>query len=243
MADGRLSDERGLVSYRPVSQVPATSDLDHRARELLRTGDTRGAATLVLRELGPEVLGFLCGVLGDGDADEVFSAWSERLWRSLKGFEGRCSLRTWTYVLARREISRFRKGMRRHAEGRVPLSELQSVLAGPRTRTTMATAKQRQLTALRDELPIEDRTLLILRVDRGLSFDEIALVFAENLESVTEVERGETKGGDPDGSAGGAGGEAPRGMDRRREAARLRKRFQLVKQRLVTRVRRHAAAS
>ena len=243
MADEGLSEERGLVSYRPVSQVPASSDLDHRARELLRTGDTRGAATLVLRELGPEVLGFLSGVLGDGDADEVFSAWSERLWRSLKGFEGRCSLRTWTYVLARREISRFRKGMRRHAEGRVPLSELQDVLAVPRTRTTMVTARQRQLTALRDELPIEDRTLLILRVDRKLSFDEIALVFAENLESVTEVERSGAEGGDPDGSAGGAGGSAPRGIDRRREAARLRKRFQLVKQRLVARARRHAAAS
>jgi DNA-directed RNA polymerase specialized sigma24 family protein len=108
--------------------VSVSSDFDHQVRELLRAGDTRGAATLALRELGPEVLGFLAGVLGDVDADEVYSAWSERLWRSLKGFEGRCSLRTWTYVLARREISRFRKGMRRHAEGRIPLSELQDVL-------------------------------------------------------------------------------------------------------------------
>jgi RNA polymerase sigma-70 factor, ECF subfamily len=253
--NGRLSDERGLVSCR---RVPASSEFDRQVREILRAGDTRGAATLVLRELGPEVLGFLSGVLGDADADEVYSAWSERLWRSLKGFEGRCSLRTWTYVLARREISRFRKGMRRHAEGRVPLSEIKDVLAVPRTRTrtTMGTTKQLQLTALRDELPIEDRTLLILRVDRKLSFDEIALVFAENLESVTEVERSETEGsaprgiersetegGDPDGSAGGAGGGAPRGIDRRREAARLRKRFQLVKERLVARARRHAAAS
>lgn len=227
------------------SQVPVSNDLDHRAHELLRTtGDTREAATLVLRELGPEVLGFLSGVLGDVDADEVFSAWSERLWKSLKGFEGRCSLRTWTYVLARREISRFRKGVRRHAEGRVPLSELQSVLAAFRsgTGTTMATAKQRQLTALREELPIEDRTLLILRVDRKLSFDEIALVFAESLESGTEVERSEA-GGHADGSPDGAEGSAARAIDRRREAARLRKRFQLVKQRLVARARRHAAAS
>jgi RNA polymerase sigma-70 factor (ECF subfamily) len=200
--------------------VPAAIPLDHRVRELLLAGDTRDAATCVLRELGPEVLGFLSGVLGDADGDEVYSAWSERLWKSLKGFEGRCSLRTWTYVLARREITRFRKGMKRHAEGRVPLSELQDVLANPksRTRSTMATANQLQLTALRDELPIEDRTLLILRVDRKLSFDEIALAFAENPESVTDE-------------------------DRRREAARLRKRFQLVKQRLVARARQHAAAS
>jgi RNA polymerase sigma-70 factor (ECF subfamily) len=196
------------------------SELDDRVRSLLAAGDTGGAATLVLRELGPEVLGFLSGVLGDADADEVFSALSERLWKSLKGFEGRCSLRTWTYVLARREITRFRKGNRRHAEGRVPLSGLQSELAMPRTRTRSvdATDKQRQLIALRDELPIEDRTLLILRVDRKLSFDEVALAFADNPEAFPEVER-------------------------KREAARLRKRFQLIKQRLVARVRRHAFAS
>ncbi|HMG56479.1 MAG TPA: hypothetical protein VK601_23425, partial [Kofleriaceae bacterium] len=111
-------------------------------------------------------------------------------------------------------------GARRHAEGRVPLSELADVLpaARSRTRSTVATEKQRQLTALRDELPIEDRTLLILRVDRKLSFDEIALAFSDNPEASAEV-------------------------DRRREAARLRKRFQLVKQRLIARARRHAIAS
>ena len=196
------------------------SELDGRVRSLLAVGDTSAAATVVLRELGPEVLGFLSGVLGDADADEVYSALSERLWKSLKGFEGRCSLRTWTYVLARREITRFRKGMRRHAEGRVPLSELQDELAVPKTRTRSAavTDKQRMLTALRDELPIEDRTLLILRVDRRLSFDEIALAFSDTPETFAED-------------------------DRRREAARLRKRFQLVKERLVARLRGHAIAS
>src|SRR5437868_1681340 len=139
------------------------SELDGRVRSLLADGDTSAAATLVLRELGPEVLGFLSGVLGDADADEVYSTLGERLWKSLKGFEGRCSLRTWTYVLARREITRFRKGMRRHAEGRVPLSELQSVLAVARTGTcaTMVTAKLCQLNALRHELPNEDSTLHI----------------------------------------------------------------------------------
>ena len=190
------------------------SQFDERVRALLAARETGEAATLALRELGPEVLGFLSGVLGDADADEVYSAWSERLWRSLKGFEGRCSLRTWMYVLARREISRFRKGARRHAEGRVPLSELADVLpdARSRTRSTVATEKQRQLTALRDELPIEDRTLLILRVDRKLAWDEIALAFADIPETFSDE-------------------------DRRREAARLRKRFQLVKQRLVARAR------
>ena len=187
------------------------SEFDERIRSLLAAGEIGQATTLALRELGPELLGFLSGVLGnDDDADEVFSAWSERLWRSLSGFEGRCSLRTWIYVLARRELGRFRHGVRRHEAGRVPISELQEVLADVRTKTrsTLAANRRNTLIRLRDELPIEDRMLLILRVDRNLSWDEIALAFAEDSDTFSDE-------------------------DRKREAARLRKRFQLVKQRLV----------
>jgi RNA polymerase sigma-70 factor, ECF subfamily len=187
------------------------SDLDEVVRALLAEGKTKDAATHIIRELGPEILGFLSGVLGDADADDVFAAWCLELWRSLEGFEGRCSIRSWSYRLARHQLGRFRKGMRRHEEGRVPISELQDVIAIVRTRTRTAAAihKQQTLTALRDELPAEDRTLLILRVDRGLSWDEIALVFSESEDLSDE--------------------------DRRREAARLRKRFQLIKQRLLRR--------
>jgi RNA polymerase sigma-70 factor (ECF subfamily) len=190
------------------------SEFDERIRSLLAAGDIGQATTLALRELGPEILGFLSGVLGNDDADEVFSTLSERLWRSLTGFEGRCSLRTWTYVLARHELGRFRRGIRRHEDGRVPISELQEVLAAVKTqnRSTLARDRRDTLERLRDELPIEDRTLLILRVDRNLSWDEIALAFAEDPETFGD-------------------------HDRRRESARLRKRFQLVKQRLMARAR------
>lgn len=190
------------------------TEFDKRVRSFLAAGDTGRATELVLRELGAELLGFLCGVLPEADADEVFSALSVRLWRSLGGFEGRCSIRTWAYVLARHELGRFRKGARRHAERRVPLSQLEGVLemARTQTRSTMATHKQRKLAALRDELPVDDRTLLILRVDRRLAWDEIALTFAETPESFSDE-------------------------DRKREAARLRKRFQLIKDRLITRAR------
>src|SRR3954468_13911428 len=97
-------------------------ELDERIRSLLAAHNVAEATTLALRELGPELLGFLSGVLGDADGDEAFSTLSVRLWRSLKGFEGRCSLRTWTYVLAPPEISRFRRGGRppRHTRGPPP---------------------------------------------------------------------------------------------------------------------------
>ena len=195
------------------------TELDERVRSYLAIGETGAAATLALREFGPEILGFLSGVLGDADADEVFSGLSERLWRSLKGFEGRCSIRTWTYVLARHELGRFRKGLRRHAEYLVPISGVQDALAitGTRTGSATPTDRQRRFAALRDELPVEDRMLLILRVDRDLAWDDIALAFAD----------------DPATLSDGA---------RKREAARLRKRFQLVKQRLIARARRASAS-
>jgi RNA polymerase sigma-70 factor (ECF subfamily) len=188
--------------------------LDEQIRSLLAVGDLHGATTLALTELGPEILGFLSGVLGISDADDVFSIFSERLWRSLNGFEGRCSLRTWAYVVARREIGRFLRGARKHASGHVPISGLQEVLEAVRTRTrsTLVAERQQTLTRLRDELPIEDRTILILRVDRNLSWDEIALAFAADPEAFGEEER-------------------------KRESARLRKRFELIKRRLVARAR------
>ena len=55
-----------------------------------------------------------------------------------------------------------------------------------RTRSTLAADRRRTLTRLRDALPIEDRTLLILRVDRTLSFDDIALAFADNPEAFSD---------------------------------------------------------
>lgn len=186
--------------------------LDDQVRSQLSAGDVQAATTLVLRELGPEVLGFLCGAVGESDGEDIFAALSVRLWKSLTTFEGRCSIRTWTYVLARREISRFKRGARRHEAGRVPLSQLQEVLEAVRTKTrsALATSKQHALTKLREELSPEDRMVLIMRVDRDLPWTDIALAFTANPEKVGEEEL-------------------------KREAARLRKRFELIKKRLITR--------
>jgi RNA polymerase sigma-70 factor (ECF subfamily) len=201
------------------------SDLDARIRSLLAAGDAAGATTVTVRELGPEVLGFLTGVLGSHhEADEVFASLSERLWHSLKRFEGRCSIRTWTYVLARHEMTRYRRGMRRHVEGRTPIAELEDVLAVVRTtrRPAMSTGQQTKVRALRDSLPEEDRALLILRLDRSLSWEEVALVLADLRSPPGREPR-----------------QALSDEERKREAARLRKRFQLVKRRLAAQVRPH----
>ncbi len=171
--------------------------------------------TEVLRALGPDVLGFLSGVLrNDADADEVFAKVSERLWRSLATFQWRCSLRTWSHVIARHEMERFRRSARRHVHGRVPISGLADVIAVvlTETRSQQRSQQRHAVTQLRDELPEADRELLVLRVDRDLSWEEIALALSEDPESCSDDEC-------------------------KREAARLRKRFQILKKRLADRAR------
>jgi RNA polymerase sigma-70 factor (ECF subfamily) len=186
----------------------AMTQVDAELRSLLRAERFMEATTLVLRKLGPEILGFLSAVLGNVDGDEVFAAFSESLWRSLASYRSQCGIRTWAYMLARQQISRHRKGARRQPP-QVRISELADVLQEVRKTYT---TRRATLTRLRNELSIEDRELLILRIDRELSFDEIALLFVEDPSTADD-------------------------QALRREAARLRKRFQLIKDQLMTRVR------
>jgi len=187
----------------------AMTQLDAELRPLLGAERFMEATTLVLRSLGPEILGFLSAVLGNVDGDEVFAAFSESLWRSLAAYQSKCGIRTWAYMLARQQIARHRKGARRHQQPQVRISELADVLQEVRRTYT---TRRATLTRLRNELSIEDRELLILRIDRELSFDEIALLFVDDPGTADE-------------------------QALRREAARLRKRFQLIKEQLMTRVR------
>jgi RNA polymerase sigma-70 factor, ECF subfamily len=197
-------------------------NLDERLRILLGACDASGAATMVLRELGPEVFGFLTGVLGRDDADEVFAVVSERLWRSLKRFEGRCSIRTWLYLLAHQEIGHYRRRVKRHVDGRVPISELKDVLAEVRStvRSTVERSREMKVRRLREALSEDDRALLILRLDRGLPWAEIAFVLADLASPPSRPSSGVLED-----------------EERRRHAARLRKRFQLLKERLRLQIR------
>jgi RNA polymerase sigma-70 factor, ECF subfamily len=178
-------------------------------------GDYEGATTATLRRYGPELFGFLVSMhRGDHDAaGEAFSLFSEKLWQSMSRFEWECSLRTWCYRLVHNagiDVLRGRKNKRHVGLSSAAISK---VAAQVRTSTMSAlrTEKRSALEQLRDELPEEDRALLILRVDRGLEWREVALVLATGTAKSDAL--------DDDGAL-------------KREAARLRKRFQLVVERL-----------
>lgn len=188
--------------------------LDDELRVLHQHGALDKVATMALAEYGPELFGFLVHTMGDdADAAEVFSDVGENLWSALPAFEFRCSIRTWLYVLARHSASRYRRAPWNQQRRRAASSHFNELIADVRTRTQpwINTEIKDRFRALRAALAVDDRELLVLRVDRGLSWDDVARVML--------------------------GEENPSADALRKETARLRKRYQLVKDELRRRAR------
>jgi RNA polymerase sigma-70 factor (ECF subfamily) len=145
---------------------------------LIRAKEYDRAATAALEHYGPEVYGFLVNVLGGADdANEVFLQLGEDLWKGLPAFAGRSSVRTWLYVLARHAAARYRRSPW-HRGARGGDSRLDELAARTRSRTApwLQTDVKDRLRVLRDSLDPEDREILILRVDRGLPWEDVARV-------------------------------------------------------------------
>jgi RNA polymerase sigma-70 factor (ECF subfamily) len=197
---------------RSAADDPRDEPLDESAiRRAWDAGDIAGASTAALEQLGPQVLRYLSGILLDpDDADDAFSLFCERVWRSFPRFEWRCSVRTWAYVLARRASVDVVRSEHRHDRRRAALSDsaLQAIADQVRTTTLplLRTEGRTAIARLRDKLPPDDRTLLVLRVDQALQWNDLARVFLDK-DSIGDDEL-------------------------RRESARLRQRFRLIRNRL-----------
>ncbi len=175
--------------------------------------DFQAAATLALEAYGQEILSFLTARMrAVSDAEEAFSMFAEDVWKGLPGFGFRCSMRGWLYALARNAANRYASSPQRRAGRNVPLSRdgaVSALIDRARSATQMhqRTDVKDKIRALRERLPQEDQTLLILFVDRNLPWREIAMVVHEQGEQLDDA-----------------------ALDR--EAARLRKRFERVKSEL-----------
>jgi len=189
-------------------------DTEARLAMLARQNELGAAATEALDAYGSEVFAYLLNVMGsESDASEVFSQVGEDLWRGLPKFAFRCSIRTWLYVLARHAMARFRRSPWNRAGRRAGDEQLEAVVAHTRTLTKpwLKTDVKDRWRSLRESLAPEDRSLLVLRVDRQLEWKEIARVTL--------------------------GEENLAGADLTRESDRLKKRFQLLKDDLRRRAR------
>jgi RNA polymerase sigma-70 factor, ECF subfamily len=157
---------------------------------LLERRDLDGATGAIVRELGPELLGYMVSLLRDEDAArEVFSRFCERLWRALPAFRRESSVKTWAYRLAwNATMSYLREPFQRRAR---PLEELpasREIALVWSTRTRERVVQTDRLAAVRASLSPEDQTLLVLRYDRSLAWDEIAWILAEEQRAPVSTE-------------------------------------------------------
>jgi RNA polymerase sigma-70 factor (ECF subfamily) len=155
-------------------------DVEAEISRLRGAAHWKACATLVIESYGPEVLSFLEIMLRDhADAADAFSQACEDLWKSLPRFEARAAMKTWFYTLARHAASRLRRSSRpgRHAR----LSEITELAQRVRSRTQphQMTELKAGFAAIRAELEDADRMLLVLRVDRAMSWKDVARVLAE----------------------------------------------------------------
>jgi RNA polymerase sigma-70 factor, ECF subfamily len=162
----------------------------------------------VLQDHGAEIFGWMLSTLSsDTDAADAFSLFSEDLWKSLARHQGRCSMRTWCYMLARCAVSRVleaRAGGRTVALSDAPISGVAAQLRDA-TLSYLRTDVKQRIRSLREQLEPDDQMLLVLRVDKDLGWRDIAIVMFGDGASEPELAR---------------------------HAARLRKRFERVKTQL-----------
>jgi RNA polymerase sigma-70 factor, ECF subfamily len=188
-------------------------DEELRIRRACEAHDYASAATLFIEANGGEILAFLrARTRSTSAADDVFGMFAEKLWVGLPGFEWRSTLRSWAYRLARNAAIDYLVAAPHQGRRHVPLSQdpgLSALIEHARTTTAMylRTPVKDRVRELRESLSDDDQMLLILRVDRGMDFRELAVAMA-------------------------AGDAAPSDEELDREAARLRKRFERVKAQL-----------
>jgi RNA polymerase sigma-70 factor (ECF subfamily) len=182
------------------------TDFEQELRRAWDSGDFAAVTTMALERYGPEILGVLAVQLrSTSDAAEAFSLFSEDLWSGVPGFQWRCSLRAWAHRIARNAALRWATAGARSPERNLSMEQggVLELAAQVRSSTLvhLRTEVKSEVRRLREELPQPEQMLLILRVDKGLEWPDVAAALADHDLDPEELKR---------------------------EAARLRKRFQLV---------------
>lgn len=161
---------------------PPRADVDARVAAHVADGALREAATVIVRAYGPAILGYLATLLRDDDeARETFSEFAEELWKALPRYAKRSSVKTWAYAIAYHCALRHRRARARRRTRPLEDTEWSKLAAIVRStsRSFSRTAAERKLDVLRRTLSDEEQTLLVLRLDRRMSWEEVAVVLGE----------------------------------------------------------------
>ncbi len=133
------------------------------------------------------------------DAADITQEVFIKVFRSIRGFHGEASLRTWLYRIALHEASNQRRWWSRHKRQEITIdssyeseeenegTSLSSILAdqrdSPFDQAVQTQVRQRVEIALQ-QLPEAYRTVVILREIEGFAYEEIAEILDVNLGTV-----------------------------------------------------------
>lgn len=173
------------------------ASLEARLRELLAAGEDNAAVSLVIERLGPKLRGFIHAVMLDhGAAEEVWADVTLDIYRGLGSWQRERPILPWCLGVSRNACRRYWRGQRsaRRKGQTIPsqgwtFSQPQPV----RTPTPIwkTTPARRALDVLRASLTPDERTLLILRVDKQLPWREVTAVMHPELDGSASLARRE----------------------------------------------------
>jgi RNA polymerase sigma-70 factor (ECF subfamily) len=166
-------------------------------QECLRAGEHERAVTLAIRRFGPEIFGFLVATERDEDAaGDIFAQFCEDLWRGAPRYRGEAAFRTFAYALARNAAHRHRRDPYRRRrvalDHSTPVAALMAGLVQEVRSSTMSGVRAQiadGVSRLRQELEPDDQALLVLRVDRGMAWLEVARVLDGEPADADELKR------------------------------------------------------
>ena len=155
------------------------SPVEARLLEEARRGD-KGAFAGLIREAAPALERLALRLVGHrSDAEDVAQDTVISAWRKLGSFQGQSRFRTWiSRILVHRAFDLLR---RRRPVAEVP--ELSSTGSDPAAHVAGQEMEAIIRTAI-DALPPVQRATLLLRVDQGLSYEEIGYVLGSNRNAV-----------------------------------------------------------
>jgi RNA polymerase sigma-70 factor (ECF subfamily) len=162
---------------------------EDRVRALLDAGDLNGAATEIIRAYGPRILRYFHSLLRDEDAaGDAFALFGEQVWKGIGRFKGESPALTWSYQVAWSAAGRLFRDPYRRRRRRLDTAAVAELVDEVRKTTLphLRTEVKAGMARLRESLEPEDRTLLYLRIDQGMSWKAVAQVLCADGRVVEE---------------------------------------------------------
>ncbi len=153
----------------------------------LEAGDPSLAVTSALRSYGPELVSYLRSVLGDPDgAVETYAQVCENAWKGISLYRREGSFRGWLYGIAYRAAQDYRRDGFRRRVRRLETGEISALVAQARSslRPDRQHERAAQMEDVLAQLGAEERSMVLLRVARGMSWKEVARVLGDDEAAV-----------------------------------------------------------